>query len=94
MMMKHSFTANLAKTFPLLSLLVLIGCRAELVEIKIDEEQLDSVLQGNVEMISFEASFSNFGELDENQKQQTKQVENIIEDYIDIDDFEVKTGDY
>ena len=86
------------KMFNRYLLLVLIfaslaACKAERLEIEIKEKTLQSALSGQEEMVDFEINFEQFGTLDDGQKAQVKALESILENYIDLEDFEVKTTD-
>lgn len=54
---------------------------------------LPSAIKLFAEMVSFEATFSTFGKLDDAQKAQVTAIENILEDYIELEDFELATTD-
>jgi hypothetical protein len=51
-----------------MSCLALLGCKANVLEIDLSEKDLRSAASGDTEMVSFEAKFSTFGELDDAQK--------------------------
>jgi len=74
-------------------LVALAGCKADKIEIDLTEKILQSAKSGQEEMVSFEATFSTFGELDDAQKAQVSAIENILEDYIELEDFELATTD-
>ena len=74
-------------------LVALAGCKADKIEIDLTEKILQSAKSGQEEMVSFEATFSKFGKLDDAQKVQVSAIENILEDYIELEDFELATTD-
>lgn len=76
-----------------MSCLALLGCKANVLEIDLSEKDLRSAASGDTEMVSFEAKFSTFGELDDAQKAQVSALETILEKYIALDDFELATTD-
>lgn len=72
---------------------VLAGCKADIIEIELSEKVIQSAKSGKPEMVSFEAKFSTFGELDDSQKAQVSAIEDILENYIEVEDFELSSTD-
>ena len=60
-----------------MSCLALLGCKANDLEIDLSEKDLRSAASGDTEMVSFEAKFSTFGELDDAQKAQVSALETV-----------------
>ena len=56
---------------------LLIACKAEILEIDIKSKDVFSAVDGEEEVVEFEAKFSNFGELDEESRAQVEALENI-----------------
>ena len=83
---------NRAFIFLLVSI-ALAGCKADKMEIDLNEKVLQSAKSGQEEMVSFEAKFSTFGELDDAQKAQVSAIEDILEDYIELEDFDLASTD-
>ena len=76
-----------------LGLFALAGCKADKLEIDLTKTILQSVRSGQEEMVSFEATFSTIGNLDDAQKAQISAIENILENYVELEDFELATTD-
>ncbi len=73
--------------------ILLSACKAKIVELDLKQEDLQAVQNGDVKYASFEAKFSNIGELDDEQRAQVTALENILENYMDLDDFELANTD-
>ena len=71
----------------------LIACKAEILELDIKSKDVFSAVNGEEEVIEFEAKFSNFGELDEESRAQIEALENILLKFMEITDFELETTD-
>lgn len=92
--MKEMFGRNLKRALVVGAVAaLLVGCKADEVEIELDVDQLNAVAGGNVGMTEFEAVFSNIGELDNEQRAQVNAVRDILEQYMTIDDFELESTD-
>jgi hypothetical protein len=76
-----------------LSSVLLIACKAEIVELDIKSKDVFAAVDGENGVIDFEAKFSNFGELDEEARVQVEALENILTKFMEIDDFELETTD-
>jgi hypothetical protein len=74
------------------SFIFLISCKAEEVEIALKAEDIFSAAQGEEQSVEFTATFSIFGELDDEQRVQVNALENILDEYMDISDFELETS--
>ena len=77
----------------LISGILLIACKAEIVELDIKAKDVFSAVDGKDGVIKFEAQFSNFGELDEEARAQIDALENILTKFMEIDDFEIENTD-
>jgi hypothetical protein len=77
----------------LISSILLIACKAEIVELDIKAKDVFAAVDGEDGLIDFEAKFSNFGELDEETRAQVEALENILTKFMKIDDFELETTD-
>ncbi|MDB4017184.1 hypothetical protein N9493_04080 [Amylibacter sp.] len=76
-----------------LTSVLLIACKAEIVELDIKTKDVFAAIDGEDGLIGFEAKFSNFGELDEEARVQVEALENILTKFMEIDDFELETTD-
>ena len=72
---------------------LLMACKAEILEIDIKSKDVFSAVNGEEEVVEFEAKFSNFGELDEESRAQVEALENILVKFMEITDFELETTD-
>ena len=77
----------------LISNILLIACKAEIVELDIKAKDVFAAVDGEDRVIKFEAQFSNFGELDEEARVQVEALENILTKFMEIDDFEIENTD-
>ena len=77
----------------LISSILLIACRAEIVELDIKAKDVFAAVDGEDGVIEFEAQFCNFGELDEEARTQVEALENILTKFMEIDDFEIENTD-
>ena len=77
----------------LTSSILLIACKAEIVELDIKAKDVFAAANGEDGVIEFEAQFSNFGELDEDARTQVEALENILTKFMEIDDFEIENTD-
>lgn len=92
--MPRTLLRYFSRTFIISAILVLlVACKADEAEIELDVQQLQAAADGAEVMAEFEAVFSNFGELDNEQRAQVDAVRNILERYMEIDDFELETTD-
>lgn len=71
----------------------LIGCKADELDISFKTSDLISVKNGGSETAEFEAVFSMIGELDTESRALVDALENILGNYVYIDDFEIKTNE-
>jgi len=76
-----------------LASIFLISCKAEIVEIDIKAKDILAAAEGEDEVVDFEAKFSNFGELDDESRAQIEALENILDKFMEITDFELETTD-
>ncbi len=70
---------------------ILAGCRADSVELKISDKDITTAMQGKATTVPFEAVFSQFGKLDDDQRGQVERIKSIVERYIAVDDFELES---
>ena len=77
----------------LISSILLVACKAEIVELDIKAKDVFAAVDGEDGVIEFEAQFSNFGELDEEARAQVEALENILTKFMEIDDFEIENTD-
>jgi hypothetical protein len=77
----------------LMSNILLIACKAEIVELDIKAEDVFAAANGEESVVEFEAKFSNFGELNEEARAQVEALENILTKFMDIDGFEIENTD-
>lgn len=82
--MKHSLILGAA------SLLALAGCKADELSFDLRTQDILGAAQGVDSTVSFEASFSTFGSLDDGQRAQVEALEDILSSYIKVDDFELE----
>ena len=71
----------------------LFACKADEVEISLDIDDIPSIANGTNSTTTFEAQFSQFGELDDDQKANIKRLEQILDDFMEIDEFELDSRD-
>tara|TARA_B100000768_G_scaffold166392_1_gene169703 strand:+ start:518 stop:1117 length:600 start_codon:yes stop_codon:yes gene_type:complete len=76
-----------------MSNILLIACKAEIVELDIKAEDVFAAANGEESVVEFEAKFSNFGELNEEARAQVEALENILTKFMDIDGFEIENTD-
>jgi hypothetical protein len=74
----------------MLAAAALAACSAETVEIKISSGDIKSALAGEEVTVPFEATFSMFGDLDDDQRAQIGDMEKLVRDYLTIDGFEIE----
>ncbi|WP_157959942.1 hypothetical protein [Devosia submarina] len=72
----------------------LAACKAEMVEVRLSAEDINSALAGEVVAVPFAASFDMLGELDAEQRAQMDQLQAIAERYLSVDDFQMTRGEY
>ena len=78
----------------LLSVLFLLGCKADIVETSIKTKHLQEALAGEEVTVTFEAAFSMMAEYDDETKAQINAIEKIVENYVSLEEFDVTQGDY
>src|SRR5690606_15577640 len=74
--------------------LLLAGCKADIVEVRLDSSDLADAIEGGSPTARFIANFSTFGELDEEQRNQIDSMEDILESNLSIDDFQITAADH
>ena len=62
----------------LISSILLIACKAEIVELDIKAKDVFAAVNGEDGVIEFEAQFSNFGELDEEARAQVEALREYL----------------
>ena len=77
----------------LISSILLIACKANIVELYIKAKDVFAPVDGEDGIIEFEAQFSNFRELDEKARAQVEALEHILTKFMEIDDFEIEDTD-
>jgi hypothetical protein len=78
----------------LISVLFLLGCKADIVETSIKTKHLQDALAGEQVTVSFEAGFSMMSEYDDETKAQINAMERIIENYVSLEEFDITKGDF
>ena len=76
-----------------MSNILLIACKAEIVELDIKAKDVFAAANGEESVVEFDAKFSNFGELNEEARAQIEALENILTKFMDIDGFEIENTD-
>ena len=75
--------------------MMLIGCKAELIETSIKSKDLRKAIAGNPVSVEFEAELSLIADTeDEEIKAQLKSIEKIVEKYLSIEEFDITKEDY
>ena len=67
---------------------LLLGCKADSLEIKLSDKDIQSAIAGEAVAIDFEAEFSMLGELDDENKATLDQLLVLAEEFLSLDDFE------
>ncbi|MDA0360804.1 MAG: hypothetical protein O3A56_05715 [Proteobacteria bacterium] len=73
---------------------LLLGCKADSLEIKLSDKDIQSAIAGKAVAIDFEAEFSMLGELDDENKATLDQLLVLAEEFLSLDDFEIAKGDF
>ena len=73
---------------------LLLGCKADSLEIKLSDKDIQSAIAGEAVAIDFEAEFSMLGELDDENKATLDQLLVLAEEFLSLDDFEIAKGDF
>ena len=76
------------------TVLLLFGCKADLVEIEVKTKDLKEAIAGEQVELEFEAEFSLIAEYDDETKGQINALEQAIETYIPLEEFDVSEGDF
>jgi len=74
--------------------LLLLGCKAQEVEISIKSSDLRKAISGENVSVEFEAELNLMGENNSETKAQLKEIEKIIEKYISVDEYDVTASDF
>lgn len=72
-----------------LSVVLLLGCKADSLVIKITAADIEEAVDGEEVTIDFVAEFIVHGELDEEQRAKLDMVSGIAEKYLDLDDIDL-----
>ena len=76
------------------TVLLLFGCKADLVEIVVKTKDLKEAIAGDQVAVEFEAEFSLIAEYDDEMKGQINDLEKSVENYISLEEFDVSEGDF
>ena len=76
------------------AIFLLIGCKADSLEIKLSDEEIKAAIAGETVSSDFEAEFSMLGELDEENKATLDQLLILAEEFLVLEDFEIENGDF
>lgn len=76
------------------ALLLIFGCKADLVKIEAKTKDLKEAIAGEQVEIEFEAEFSLVAEYNDETKGQIRALEEAIENYIALEEFDVSEGDF
>ncbi|MCR6672210.1 hypothetical protein [Devosia ginsengisoli] len=71
----------------LAAVLLLAGCKAKEVELRVDTQDLQDALAGDDVTARFIARFESFGTLDEEKRAQLDSVQAIVEDAFELEDY-------
>ncbi len=77
-----------------LGALLLTGCKATNVDLKISDKMVLAALSGEEQRAEFLAEFSLIGQFDDERKSQMARVQAIVESAMEIEDFEVLRDNY
>ena len=75
-------------------IIILAGCKADLIEIAIKSNEIKDVLKGETLDIEFETNFNLMAELDDQTKMELEKMEVIASKYATIEDFDVTENEY
>lgn len=73
---------------------ILSGCKAEKVDLMLSDREIRKAIDGEATTAKFSADFKLLSKLDDRTKSQMDSVEKIVEQTMDIEDFEVSRGKY
>lgn len=79
------------KIIGIILFMMLAACQAQEVEFKITDKKLDKALRGREEAIEFTAVIERYGRINDEVEYQIQQIEEILDRYMKIDDFDVDT---
>jgi hypothetical protein len=74
--------------------IILAGCKADLIEIAIKSNEIKDALNGETLDIEFETNFNLMAELDDQTKMELEKMEVIASKYATIEDFDVTENEY
>src|SRR4051794_6473743 len=69
---------------------LLAGCRADDVDLKLSIDQLRRAIDGQLESVEFEAKFSQVSEIDEDYREKIEKLDQIARRYLRVDDFRIE----
>ena len=78
----------------MIALTVLVGCNADQLEVNLKTDDLRDAAVGEQLTTSFEAEFSLMSELDDQQRAELDQMIATVEDFMEIDEFEIQNSDF
>ena len=76
------------------SIFLLVGCKADLIEIAIKSNEIKDALNGETLDIEFETNFNLMAELDDQTKMELEKMEVIASKYATIEDFDLTENEY
>ena len=74
--------------------LLLLGCKADLVEIEVKTKDLKVAIAGDQAAVEFEAEFSLIAEYNDETKGQINALEETVRNYMSLEEFDVSEGDF
>ncbi|MBM3455975.1 MAG: hypothetical protein FJX80_12655 [Bacteroidetes bacterium] len=75
------------------SLFVLVGCKADIVEVNITAQDLKTALEGTNVAVPFKATFSQLGEMNDETRAQLNAIKDITISNMNIDEFNIDSDD-
>lgn len=72
---------------------LLAGCRAESVELTVSYEDVAAAIKGEKVTVPFEAVFSQFGNLGDDQKAEIDALATVVSKHMNVEDFEIGTAE-
>ena len=79
---------------PIVVVFLLVGCKADEIELRISTKELLEVLQGGAEDIRFQAEFTLLAEYDDELKATITQIDRIANRHVEIEEFDVTSSDF
>lgn len=72
-------------------LIVIAGCKADSIEIKLSDADIQDAIDGEEVDVDFEAQFSLLGELDEEGRVDLDRLVSIVRGYVELEDVELES---